>query len=136
MSSSGKYNQFHKIYGITKLRSDIILMSDTRLCNRNLVSAEDDIKKLFLNNPYGQYNAWFNSTQNKRGVGILIKKKISVSVLRVMADRTENYLLQELMMSGERLIIGSIYGPNNLDRQFFVNLENDLIELNAKYIIL
>jgi hypothetical protein len=75
MSSSGKYNQFHKIYGITKLRSDIILMSDTRLCNRNLVSAEDDIKKLFLNNPYGQYNAWFNSTQNKRGVGILIKKK-------------------------------------------------------------
>jgi hypothetical protein len=136
MSSAGKYNQFHKIYGITKLRSDIILLADTRLCNKNLVSAEDDIKRLLTNSPYGQYNAWFNSTKNKRGVGILILKKLSVSVLRVKADRAENYLLLELEMSGERIIIGSIYGPNTLDVNFFENLDNDIRDFNNPNIII
>jgi hypothetical protein len=74
MSAARKNNQALKIYGITKLRTDVILLSDIRVRNRNLVSAEEDLKNMFLNNPYGQYNLWFNSTSNKRGVGILIKK--------------------------------------------------------------
>jgi hypothetical protein len=74
MSAAGKNNQALKIYGITKLRTDVILLSDIRVRNRNLVSVEEDLKNMFLNNPYGQYNLWFNSTSNKRGVGILIKK--------------------------------------------------------------
>jgi hypothetical protein len=72
MSAAGKNNQALKIYGITKLRTDVILLSDIRVRNRNLVSVEEDLKNMFLNNPYGQYNLWFNSTSNKRGVGILI----------------------------------------------------------------
>jgi hypothetical protein len=75
MSSAGKNNQTLKIYGITKLRTDVIFMADIRVKNKNLVSAEEDLKRLFLHNPYGQYEFWCNSSSNKRGVGILIKKK-------------------------------------------------------------
>jgi exonuclease III len=136
MSSAGKNNQTLKIYGITKLRTDIIFLSDIRVRNRNLVSAEDDLKNMFLNNPYGQYNLWSNSTSSKRGVGILIKKKLPVSVLRVKADRGENYILLELEMSGENIIIGSIYGPNVNDPEFFSNLERDIVSLNNNKIII
>jgi hypothetical protein len=73
MSNSAKWNQSIKIYGITKLRSDIIMLSDIRLSSRNLISASQDITKMFWHNPYEKYDFYFNSTLNKRGVGILIK---------------------------------------------------------------
>jgi hypothetical protein len=75
MSSAGKMNQTLKIYGITKLRTDVVFLSDIRVKNKNLVSAEEDLKRMFLHNPYGQYDFWCNSTSIKRGVGVLIKKK-------------------------------------------------------------
>jgi hypothetical protein len=73
MSNSAKWNQTLKICGITKLKSEIILLSDTRISNKNMVSSEEDLKKHFLHNPYEKYNCSFNSTRNKRGVGILTK---------------------------------------------------------------
>jgi exonuclease III len=136
MLASGKNNQFLKIYGITKLRTDEIFLSDIRVRNRNLISAEDDLKRLFLHNPYGQYDLYFNSSSNKRGVGILIRKKIPVAVLRERADPGENYLLLELEMSGKKAIVGSIYGPNVNDPVFFENLERDLRDLGGQNIIL
>jgi hypothetical protein len=66
MSNSAKWNQCIKIYGIAKLKSDIIFLSDVRISNKNLVSASDDISKMFLNNPYEKYNVYFNSSKNKR----------------------------------------------------------------------
>jgi exonuclease III len=54
----------------------------------------------------------------------------------VKADRAENYLLLELEMAGERIIIGSIYGPNTLDANFFENLENDIRDFNNPNIII
>jgi hypothetical protein len=35
-----------KIYGIAKLRSDVIFLSDVRMSNKNLISAKNDIEKL------------------------------------------------------------------------------------------
>ena len=47
MSVSSKHNQLKKLYGITKLKSDVIMLSDIRMCNRNLVSASNDCSKVF-----------------------------------------------------------------------------------------
>jgi hypothetical protein len=76
MSHSARWNQSIKVYGIAKLKSDIIFLSDTRLSNKNLVSAADEVSKMFLNNPYGQFKAFLNSSRNKRGVGILIEQSL------------------------------------------------------------
>ena len=48
MSTINKSLQKNKIYGITKLKTDIILLSDTRLSNRNLNSNIEDLKGNFL----------------------------------------------------------------------------------------
>jgi hypothetical protein len=46
MSNSAKWNQSIKIYGIAKLRTDIIFLSDIRLSNKN-VSFSRYLKTLF-----------------------------------------------------------------------------------------
>jgi exonuclease III len=73
-------NQDLKLHGITSLKTDIILLSDIRLSNKNLVSCASDISKKFLTNNNGCYEFFFNSTKNKRGVGILINKNLDFAV--------------------------------------------------------
>ena len=76
MSTINKSMQKNKLYGITKLRTDIIFISDLRLSNRNLGSNIEELKGNFLMNPYGAYKFFYNSSMNKRGIGILIKNDI------------------------------------------------------------
>jgi exonuclease III len=124
MSSSAKWNQTLKICGITKLRSDLIFLSDVRISNKNLVSKENDLKNLFLNNPYEKYNAYFNSTQNKRGVGILIKNNLQAQILDISSSEDENLIQIRATIRGSEVCLICIYGPNNNDLQFFENLAN------------
>jgi exonuclease III len=126
MSNSAKWNQTLKICGITKLKSDIIFLSDVRISNKSLVSSENDIKNNFLHNPYERYNCSFNSTKNKRGVGILTKYDLQIEIVSEKRSEDENFLLQHIRIAGTELIIGSIYGPNNLDLEFFAALEDAL----------
>ena len=86
MSVTSKKNQTRKIYGITKLKTDIILLSDIRLCNKNLVSASNDCAKIFRTKPYCAYKFFFQSSRSKRGVGILFKNDFDVSVEAREAD--------------------------------------------------
>jgi hypothetical protein len=72
MASANKPAQIKKLNGILKLRSDIILLSDIRLSNKSLVSSSSDVSNIFRNNQFKSYSSYFNSTKNKRGVGILI----------------------------------------------------------------
>jgi hypothetical protein len=74
MSSTGSFNHKLKMYGITKLRTDIILLCDIRLSNSQNVPQTRNATLTFRTNPYGSYNFYYNSTKNKRGVGILLKK--------------------------------------------------------------
>jgi exonuclease III len=136
MSAAGKNNQYLKLYGITKLRTDVIFMADIRLKSRNLVSCDNDVEQMFLHNPYGSYASYFNSNNNKRGVGIFIKKNLNVSVLTSRSDPEENYLLLEISIAGNIYVLGSIYGPNSTNRSFFENLERDLQSFNTDKIIL
>ena len=129
MSVTSKHNQIKKIYGITKLRTDIILLSDIRLCNRNLVSASNDCTRIFRTNPYGSYKFLFQSSRNKRGVGILIKNDLVFLEEAREADPEDNFLLLRATVKGSSIIIGSIYGPNDYNPQFFAALKNAIDRL-------
>ena len=128
MSVTSKHNQTRKIYGITKLKTDIVLLSDIRLCNRNLVSASNDCSKIFRTNPYSSYQFLFQSSRNKRGVGILIKNDVSFLEEAREADPEDNFLLLRASIKGTNVIIGAVYGPNDYNPQFFVNLKRQLID--------
>jgi exonuclease III len=136
MSMSSKCNQALKIQGITKLNTDIIFLSDIRLSNKYLVSAANDIEKMFLSNPIASYTFMFNSTKNKRGVGILIKKGADISVQDRWDEPDENALLLKVTISGETFVIGSIYGPNEVCPIFFERLKIKLTEWNLDKIVL
>jgi len=136
MSSSSKLLQHTKIYGAAKLKTDLIFLADIRLSNKSLVSSFNDIANIFRTNPYSSYQFLHNSSQNKRGTGILIKNDISFTELARRSDPGENYLLVMAEIKGNRLIIGSIYGPNGHDENFFLSLKNDIDSLGAYPIIL
>jgi hypothetical protein len=125
MSNTGSFNHKLKMYGITKLKTDIILMCDIRLSNSQNVLQSIPAKTTFRTNPYGSYDFFSNSNKNKRGVGILLKKSCNFSVLEEWRDGAdENYLLLKLQQPGTNspFYVGAIYGPNNVEPRFFEGL--------------
>jgi hypothetical protein len=81
MSGVGSLNHKLKIYGITRLRSDIIFLSDIRMNSIQNVSCIPQVKNSFRINPYAGYDFYYNSTMKKRGVGILLKKSNSFRII-------------------------------------------------------
>jgi exonuclease III len=136
MSNSAKWNQALKICGITKLKSDVIFLSDIRISNKNLVSSSKDLEHYFVNNPYEKYDFFFNSSRNKRGTGILLKKNCSYQILHQRAADDENSLLLHANFKGTEIILISIYGSNNNDDGFFVQLDTWLTEFGNLPVII
>jgi exonuclease III len=111
-----------KIYGIAKLRSDVIFISDVRMSNKNLISAKTDIEKLLRCNPYEKYDLIANSTKNKRGVAILTKSCLDISIVQQLNSPSENILAVRATLRGEEILLIAIYGPNNNDLEFLIKL--------------
>jgi exonuclease III len=126
LSVTSAANRNQKINGITKLGSDIILLSDVRLGNKNLISSASEVKKLFEVNLHYAYEFYYNSSKNKRGVGILIKKDLNIIVQENRRDIEENLLLLRVDLKGEQLIVGAVYGPNHNYPAFFDNIKNEI----------
>jgi hypothetical protein len=78
MSSLGMDNHLLKIHGIVSLNSDVIFLSDIRLCNTAGTSNLSLVNNSSRCNPYCAYKIIANSKMSKRGVGILIKKLYSI----------------------------------------------------------
>jgi hypothetical protein len=91
MSSLGMDNHLLKVHGIVSLNSDIIFLSDIRLCNTAGTSNLSLVNNSFRCNPYCAYKLIANSKMSKRGVGILIKNSIPFSVLRRVQRRQRQY---------------------------------------------
>jgi len=136
MSSSSKILQQTKLYGTAKLKTDIIFLADIRLSNRSLISNANNISNVFRTNPYASYRFLYNSSQNKRGTGILINNKINFLELARRSDPDENYLLVMAEIQGKTLILGSVYGPNSHNNNFFVSLQRDIAAFGAHPIVL
>jgi exonuclease III len=113
-----------KIYGIAKLKSDLIFLSDVRLSNKNLVSAKHDIENMLRCNPYEKYSLITNSTKNKRGVAIMYKSCLDIQITDTSRSESENILVVRASLKGSQVRLIAIYGPNNNDLNFFNELEN------------
>ncbi len=128
MSNIGSMNHKLKLYGITKLRTDIIFLSDLRLNNNQNISCIPLVRSTFRTNPYGGYELVYNLTMNKRGVGILLKISTCFRICEKWRDPAENSLLLKLQIEGKpfTFIVGCIYGPNNHEPVFFDYLRNNI----------
>jgi hypothetical protein len=120
-----------KVYGVVKLKTDVIFMSDIRLKNARGIANISKIENTFRTNPYCAYRFFHQSNSNKRGVGILVKHKLTVNILQEERDAEDNFLLLRISTGGKELIIGSIYGPNHHNPAFFANLKSSLNRLGS-----
>ena len=82
MSTVTKHTRIRKFYGIASLKTDIIFVSDLRMCNKARVTDSKFISETFAINPHCSYNFHHHSNKNSRGVGILIKKIIKLCLFR------------------------------------------------------
>jgi exonuclease III len=136
VSDLGSFHHLIKIYGIAKLKTDVIFILDVRLCNARGVSNQQNISNTLRTNPYCSYYCHFNSKSNKRGVGILIKNNSDISILQEARGADDNSLLLKISFKGSTFILASIYGPNNHCPIFFENLRADLAALGDHRVIM
>jgi exonuclease III len=115
--------QLKKIVAITCLNACIIFLSDIRLGNNKSV---DDISTAFRFNDNCNYDFFYNSTRNRRGVGILIKKNLNYTVHHLYKDDNENIITMIISVDDSRIKIISVYGPNGNDPNFFRDLRGHL----------
>jgi len=137
VSSSKKDAQKHKLYGIAKLRSDIIFLSDIRVGESENYSNEDPIRHTLKFNPYRSYDCVINSKKNSRGVAILLATDISYKICDTFKDTDENILLLKIELErGTCLTIGAVYGPNSRDNRFFDLITEKIRFYNSEFVIL
>jgi hypothetical protein len=116
-----------KLYGISKLNTDVIFLSDIRIHGKNS-DVVRNLKKTFHCNPYSSYEFFSNSLNSSRGTGIFIKKSLDFSVEDEYRDPDCNLLGLRINTSGKKILLISIYGPNINCDSFFPNLSTILIK--------
>jgi exonuclease III len=130
--SKPSHKTHSKIIAVTKSDSDIIFLCDTRLnSNRQIAGVNDIVKKFkFLG-----FTLHHNSTLNSRGVAILISNKLAHTIEDIFMDEECNILMLKIKVGNVTVTLGSVYGPNHDDENFFKIL-NDRIELlNSDFVI-
>ena len=120
--------QLKKIEALTSYDSNIVFLSDLRLNNSDCVS---DLKPIFLSGSTNQFDFFLNSSRSKRGVGILISKKIDFQILDTFRDANKNILGLHIVISNHNFLLISIYGPNSVDPIFFQTLGAALLSIRT-----
>jgi exonuclease III len=124
VSTLGNRNSktYLKIEGVTGKKSDIILMSDIRAKNKG-----DEFKKMFGLTRNGSYKLYINSNKESRGVGIAIKRNIYHDIKRVYnGTGDDNVILLDVVIKNVRLTIGTVYGPNRNDTDFYIRIRRQI----------
>jgi Reverse transcriptase (RNA-dependent DNA polymerase) len=128
---AGSLKTLVKVEGVTGGGADIICMSDTRLGK-----SASYVERLFRLSQNGQYKLVHNSTKDSRGVGIAIKEGRGVEIIDVWKDEEdENWMILEVKIGNNEMLIGVIYGPNSNNVRFYRNLYNWLSSQNKEFII-
>ena len=136
MSAMSSFHQRQKIHAISKLNTDIIFLSDIRLGNVSDGVKVTELERLLLLNPLAGYKILHNSKKSSRGVGILIKHDLPILVTATAEDNKENLLALHCSLKATEFIIVSIYGPNKLCKDFFVDIDNVLSKVSHLPIII
>ncbi len=96
----------------------------------------EEVRKLFNLTMNGSYKLYVNSTRDSRGVGVAIKQSISHEIKNIVLDNIdENYILLDVIIKGKRIVLGSVYGPNGNNVNFYNKLRRDIERLGQSFII-
>ena len=112
-----------KVKAIVDLNTDIIILCDTRISNS---TGAADLQRAFLSSSNNAYVMTYNSSKNSRGICILYKSSLDMVINHTHKDVNENILGLNVTICGQVLNIVGIYGPNNDNMSFYVDLHRFL----------
>ena len=79
------------------------------------------------------YDAYFSSfASNSRGVAILINNNIQYKLLDFTKDLGGNYIILRIEAFDTKFVIVNIYGPNDDQPDFYINLEQNIIRTSGE----
>ena len=95
-----------KVAAFIRQKNDILFVQDLRLNGR-----ADLLEKHIKCTPHGNHDLYCNSPTSKRGVCIIINKKVNIDILSIHKSKCHNVILLDCLINNYRITIGSIYGP-------------------------
>ncbi len=82
------------------------------------------------------YSFYHNSKKSSGGTAVLISNRISYDIMDTFQDENCNMLLLKIVVGNTSFTLGSIYGPNDDDKNFFNQLETGIDRFNSDFTIL
>ena len=82
------------------------------------------------------YVVFANSDSNSRGVAILTAVELNITAISTHIDPEENFIFIHTQYMGQDLLLGAIYGPNSMSRDFYRRISHILSQYrNCEVII-
>ena len=75
-------------------------------------------------------------THNSRGTSILIDRNLQHKVLFKFISEKGNYVIIGCKIGSDTYVLGSIYGPNRDDPEFYKNIDDILVNVVCDHIII
>ena len=112
---------------LRNLKYSIIFLQDTHFSK--------DLEKL-VQNEWG-FKAVFNSLNSRsRGVAIFFNNNFEFKLNKTHTDDSGNILILDILIFDRKITLVNIYGPNKDTPEFYIDLENKLIEFGNNDIII
>ena len=109
------------VHYLRSINSDIIFLQETH-------SSKSD--EQFWKQQWGE-KAWFSShASNSRGVAILIRNRVSLVLNSSFIDPDGRYLILSATINEVPVILVNLYGPNNDDPNFFLEVFSKVNKLD------
>lgn len=90
----------------------------------------------FVKSEWG-FDAYFSSySTNSRGVMILMNNNFEQKVERIKTDKNGNFIILDMLIQGKKLTLVNLYGPNQDNPQFYINLFQKITEFENDKIIM
>ena len=72
-----------------------------------------------------------NGTSEARGVAILFKKGLDVTINKMTKDENGRYLIMDVQIEQQDFILTNVYSPNDDDPNFFVTIFEEMSKYNS-----
>lgn len=121
----GLQDQFKRkkvFHYLKNIGSDILFLQETHCSDKD---------EQFWKTQWGEH-AWFaNGSSNSRGVAILLRKTIPIKFCSMYKDSAGRYLILSLKINDIPIVLTNVYGPNNDDPNFFLDMFTQIDKFDA-----
>jgi exonuclease III len=100
--------------------------------DKQIAGVNNIIKKL----GFMGYSLHHNSSKNSRGVAIIMSNKLVYTILDEFKDDLCNIFLMKVQFGTTTITLGSIYGPNTDDINFYNHLRTVIEQFNSDYVVI